>query len=60
MVATFGAVLALNGADTSTVSAIAPQLEGALHIGNTYAADVATATASEEHEHVARRRRQAR
>jgi MFS family permease len=31
----FGAVLALNGADTSTVGAVAPQLEHALHIGNT-------------------------
>jgi MFS family permease len=30
----FGAVLALNGADTSTVGAVAPQLESALHIGN--------------------------
>src|SRR5581483_9009328 len=30
----FGAVLALNGADTSTVGAVAPQLEHALHIGN--------------------------
>jgi MFS family permease len=31
----FGAVLALNGADTSTIGAVAPQLEHALHIGNT-------------------------
>jgi len=31
----FGAVLALNGADTATVGAVAPQLETALHIGNT-------------------------
>src|ERR1700694_343834 len=31
----FGAVLALNGADTATVGAVAPQLESALHIGNT-------------------------
>src|ERR1700761_7045486 len=31
----FGAVLALNGADNATVGAIAPQLEHALHIGNT-------------------------
>jgi MFS family permease len=31
----FGAVLALNGADTATVGAVAPQLEKALHIGNT-------------------------
>jgi MFS family permease len=31
----FGAVLALNGADTSTVGAVAPQLERAMHIGNT-------------------------
>src|SRR5579884_3789838 len=30
----FGAVLALNGADTSTVGAVAPQLEHSLHIGN--------------------------
>jgi MFS family permease len=31
----FAAVLALNGADAATVGAIAPQLEHALHIGNT-------------------------
>ncbi|MBV9423924.1 MAG: MFS transporter [Solirubrobacterales bacterium] len=31
----FGAVLALQGADTATVGAVAPQLESALHIGNT-------------------------
>ena len=31
----FGAVLALNGADTATIGAVAPQLEHALHIGNT-------------------------
>jgi len=31
----FGAVLALNGADAATVGAVAPQLERALHIGNT-------------------------
>ena len=31
----FGAVLALNGADTATVGAVAPQLENSLHIGNT-------------------------
>jgi MFS family permease len=31
----FGAVLALNGADTATVGSVAPQLERALHIGNT-------------------------
>jgi MFS family permease len=30
----FGAVLALNGADTSTVGAVASQLESSLHIGN--------------------------
>jgi MFS family permease len=30
----FGAVLALNGADSSTVGAVAPQLEHSLHIGN--------------------------
>jgi MFS family permease len=35
VIAVFGAVLALNGADTSTISAISPQLETALHIGNT-------------------------
>jgi len=31
----FGAVLALNGADTATVGAVAPQLEESLHISNT-------------------------
>jgi MFS family permease len=31
----FGAVLALNGADSATVGAVAPQLEHSLHIGNT-------------------------
>ena len=31
----FAAVLALNGADTATVGAVAPQLETALHIGDT-------------------------
>jgi MFS family permease len=31
----FGAVLALNGADSATVGAVAPQLERSLHIGNT-------------------------
>src|SRR5438128_6608056 len=31
----FGAVLALNGADTATVGAVAPQLEHSLRIGNT-------------------------
>jgi len=31
----FAIVLALNGADASTVGAIAPQLESGLHIGNT-------------------------
>ena len=35
MIVLFGAVLALNGADTATVGAVAPQLESALHIGNT-------------------------
>ncbi|HEV3127739.1 MAG TPA: MFS transporter [Solirubrobacteraceae bacterium] len=35
VVTLFGAVLALNGADTATVGAIAPQLEHSLHIGNT-------------------------
>jgi MFS family permease len=35
VIALFGAVLALNGADTATVGAVAPQLEHALHIGNT-------------------------
>src|SRR5438477_4389173 len=34
VVVLFGAVLALNGADTATVGAVAPQLESALHIGN--------------------------
>jgi MFS family permease len=31
----FGGVLALSGADSATVGAVAPQLEHALHIGNT-------------------------
>ena len=31
----FAAVLALNGADTATVGAVAPQLEAALHISDT-------------------------
>src|SRR5579884_3470807 len=31
----FGLVLALNGADTATVGAVAPQLEHVFHIGNT-------------------------
>jgi MFS family permease len=31
----FGLVLALNGADTATIGAVAPQLEHALHIGTT-------------------------
>ena len=35
VIALFGAVLALNGADTATVGAVAPQLENSLHIGNT-------------------------
>jgi MFS family permease len=35
VIAMFAAVLALSAADTSTVSAIAPQLESALHIGAT-------------------------
>ena len=35
MITVFGAVLALNGADTATVGAVAPQLEHALRIGNT-------------------------
>ncbi len=34
VIALFGAVLALNGADTATVGAVAPQLEHALHINN--------------------------
>ena len=34
VIALLGAVLALNVADTSTVGAVAPQLEHALHIGN--------------------------
>ena len=35
VIAIFGAVLALNGADNATVGAVAPQLEHAFHIGNT-------------------------
>src|SRR5438270_10573091 len=35
VIALFGAVLALSSADAATVGAIAPQLEHALHIGNT-------------------------
>ena len=35
VIALFGAVLALSSADTSTVGAIAPQLEHAFHISNT-------------------------
>jgi MFS family permease len=35
VIAIFAAVLALNGADTATVGAVAPQLEHALHISNT-------------------------
>jgi MFS family permease len=35
VIALFGAVLALNGAATATVGAVAPQLESSLHIGNT-------------------------
>jgi MFS family permease len=35
VVTLFGAVLALNGADSATVGAVAPQLEHSLHIGNT-------------------------
>jgi hypothetical protein len=35
VIGTLAAALALNGADTSTVGAIAPQLEGALHVGAT-------------------------
>jgi hypothetical protein len=35
LIALLGAVLALNGADAVTVRAIAPQLEHALHTGNT-------------------------
>jgi MFS family permease len=34
VITVFGAVLALNGADNSTIGAVAPQLEHALHIGN--------------------------
>jgi MFS family permease len=34
VIALFGAVLALSSADASTVGAVAPQLEHALHIGN--------------------------
>jgi MFS family permease len=35
VIALFGAVLALNGADASTIGAVAPQLEHSLRIGNT-------------------------
>jgi len=35
VIALFGAALALNGADTPTIGAVAPQLERSLHIGNT-------------------------
>ena len=35
VVVLFGAVLALNSADSATIGATAPQLEKALHIGNT-------------------------
>ena len=35
VIALFGGVLALQGADMATVGAVAPQLEHALHIGNT-------------------------
>src|ERR1700756_5227036 len=35
VIALFGAVLALSGADAATVGAVAPQLESSLHIGNT-------------------------
>jgi MFS family permease len=35
VVVLFALVLALNGADASTIGAIAPQLESSLHIGNT-------------------------
>src|SRR5579884_2701043 len=35
VIALFGGVLALSGADTATAGAVAPQLEHALHIGNT-------------------------
>jgi MFS family permease len=35
VIALFGAVLALQGADSATVGAVAPQLESSLHIGNT-------------------------
>src|ERR1700710_819304 len=35
VVVIFGCVLALNSAQISTVGAVAPQLEVALHIGNT-------------------------
>ena len=35
VIALFGAALALNGADAATIGAVAPQLERALHIGNT-------------------------
>lgn len=35
MIVVFGLVLALNGADTATIGAVAPQLESSLHIGTT-------------------------
>jgi MFS family permease len=35
VIALFGAVLAFNGVDAATIGAIAPQLEHALHTGNT-------------------------
>jgi len=35
VIVAFGSVLALSGADTATIGAVAPQLERALHIGNT-------------------------
>jgi MFS family permease len=35
VIALFAAVLALSGADSATVGAVAPQLEASLHIGNT-------------------------
>jgi MFS family permease len=40
----FGAVLALNGADMSTVGAVAPHLEASLHIGNTKVGLLASVT----------------
>ncbi|MHB8492226.1 MAG: MFS transporter, partial [Solirubrobacteraceae bacterium] len=44
VIALFGVVLALSGADAATVGAAAPQLEHALHIGNTEVGILSSAT----------------